>query len=893
MEEDEARKRLHEIEERKKVLYQGEREFKKGEELLNKEERELKKEIALEKVVEKDEGKWKDTFGKSTGNKTLTYALYAIAVILIFVAAIYLRTTLLKFWGFYEPDDFYHFSVIRAAVNNNFFIPLNLSISGWPPPHAGITEPKGLYWVTLIPYFFLRFVGISYYNIMRNVSVVFGLLDILGAYLLARLISKDKFFLLLVIALVALSSGDAARTSALIYRGDSFVTIFLILALLFFVYLFKAKSRNEKIMYAALSGLFLSLTNFVWNGAPFVTIIYFVSILLVLVYAFVKKREAILSDSVYLLGSLLVWYIAVNFFILGGQISYGSQIFTGVSFIPIFVFLLIGWGVAQYITGKNYIGNALARLALIIGVILLGVVGIYIIDPSLILNVVINNGLIVTSSFSATIQELTPPTYSFLFASFGYALYTSPVAILMTLPSVVLGGVSALSVTRTILDFVFWIVMLLGFLPYLFMKVYDSGGFLGGNARWRLGIDVEWIVLMVYFATTGFLQIYAIRFNSLVAVPLAIFGAYTIYWLTIFAKRFEISRTVGAVIASFILLIILVGALEGIYGTSLVFPVVSLVIAALAGVGIYFVSKSTKKYEIIGYSIAIILVFAILYYDLQFSANISPADSMNPQLYAGLGWLKNNSAPSSVILTLWPDGSVVEGVANRTSVMDSVGSQNSVKSDIFANWLFNSSDDPGLLTGNVTGRPNYLVVRYVWLYGETVGIFEESGLNASTESSFAFAPLTSFNEYTNATTELFRFSSQANGQGINAVTQIGANNSMQSYIEEGNGQISPFTYVAFDDESTGNFTIVKQTAFNQTNNQLLLIQYSDVPNPQLRVNITNAVIFAQGMAQSNMLKFLYFCNPYNCVWDNNVASLQLVYANSDMKIFKINYNSTT
>ena len=43
--------------------------------------------------------------------------------------------------------------------------------------------------------------------------------------------TKDKLFGILSMLFVALSMGDAARTSALIYRGDGFVTIFLILAL--------------------------------------------------------------------------------------------------------------------------------------------------------------------------------------------------------------------------------------------------------------------------------------------------------------------------------------------------------------------------------------------------------------------------------------------------------------------------------------------------------------------------------------------------------------------------------------------------------------------------------------------------------------------------------------
>ena len=41
-----------------------------------------------------------------------------------------------------------------------------------------------------------------------------------------------------------------------------------------------------------------------------------------------------------------------------------------------------------------------------------------------------------------------------------------------------------------------------------------------------------------------------------------------------------------------------------------------------------------------------------------------------------------------------------------------------------------------------------------------------------------------------------------------------------------------------------------------------------------------------------MIKFLYFCSSTACVWDNGLASMRLVYANQDSKIFKITYNTT-
>ncbi len=898
MEED-LEKKLKELESRRKTLALGELEFKEGEKILDQEEKSIRKEMSLQekevaenKKIGQMEQKWNSLFGAVRENPAAA-AFYVIAVVAIILMAIYLRTTMLKFWGFYEPDDFYHFSVIRAALNNGFIIPENLSISGWPVSTI-ITEPHGLYWVTLLPYFFLRFAGISYYNVMRYISVVFGLLDILGAYLLARFISKDKFFLLLVIALVALSSGDAARTSALIYRGDGFVTIFLILSLVSFIYLFKSKTTKERILFALAAAISLSLANFVWNGAPFVTLIFLLSSLIMMLYSFVGGKVESLKTSGYLILSLLVWYLLVNLMMFTGQIHPGSQVLTSSSFILVLAMFSIGWLVSYYLITNDFLKTTSSRSAFAFFIALLSFVALYVFVPNTVNNIIINNGVIVTNSFSATIQELTPPTYNFLFASFGYMLYSSPMSILMTMPAVLFQNVSPQSFMRTALDMIIWFFMILCFIPYFFMKVYDTKGFLGGNARVRFGADVTMIVLSVYFATTGFLQIYAIRFNSLVAVPLAIFGAYTIYWLILYVKNLEISRLAGPVALFAVSTILLYSIVSSTYGNS---PEMLILIAALSGIFAYGAYKLEGLYGnrmLSSFAIVAILLFTVSYFDIISSSAVYPADSMNPSLYSAMGWLKNNSATNSVVLTLWPDGSVVEGVANRTSVMDSVGSQNAQKSDIFAAWLFNSSSDPGFIANKLISNPNYLVVRYVWLLGESVGIFQESGLNTSTEAQYAFAPLLRFNETANATQETLIFSNGQPGTGaINAVTEIRRNNSVISYLEEGPGRISPFSYIAFSNMNTGNYSIVPQTAFNVTNHQTLLIQYSDVPNPNFPLNVTSAIILAPGIAQSNMVKFLYFCGISSCIWNNNYASLKLVYANTDTKIFRIVYNSTS
>ncbi len=810
-------------------------QLREREELLGLEEKELRKEALLKEKLAEEEKKI-DALEKKEmrllGMPSYSTVLFAIAVIASAAIAVYLRVPMLKYPGFYEPDGFYHYSVIRAAVTHNFFVPENLSISGWPKP-APITEPRGLYWVTLFPYFFLRFAGLSYYTVMRDIPVLFALFDMFGAYYLSRFMSRDKLFGALVIALVGLSLGDAARTSALIYRGDGFVAIFLILSLIFFLEIFRSASRNKKLFFMVLSGIALALGNFVWNGAAFATIVYMLSFILVVGVAFILERHDSIYNSAYILGALLIWFVLVNMLKAAGQLV-GAQLLTGWHFLVLYAMLAAGLFIAYYLAKnqhryRRYTGTAPQRLALFAGFAALAAILLWAAIPSIVYEVFIGNGFSVTSAFSATIQELTSPTYGFLFASFGIVLFTTPISLAITASPFLHSPMGA------------WALSLMGLMPYFFMKAYDTGkGWLGGNARLRFDISEGLLVMVAYMATTAYLQVSAIRFNSLVSVPLAIFSAYTIYWLFLMAK----------------------GAWASAKKRIIVLAVGSLLILAFLG--------------------------ALLNYDMAFGMGLAPADSINNGLLSALAWMKNNTASNSVVLTIWPDGSVVEGAANRTSVTDSVGSQNAEKGDAFANWILNSSSDPGFLTRNITGKPDYFLVRYTWL-GETDGIFIESGMNQSLKNTYAYVQFNRIGEQVSGNYSIFNLTNTF--LGLSAIMAIGRNSTINSYLETPRG-ISPFSYILFYNDNNNTYELVKQSRYNATNGETILIMYSNQQNSNIRVNITGAFVFQNGIASSNLFKFLYLCGYNSCAWDNSLASMRLVYADYDTKIFKITYNGT-
>ena len=259
-------------------------------------------------------------------NERLYFLVLIFSIILL---TVFLRSYFLQYQGFYEPDGFYHFSVIRAAVNNNFVVPKILSISG-VPPHP-VTEPVGLYWITLFPYFILRFFGISYYDVMRLVPLLFAIFDVLGAYYLSRFLSKDKIFGILVMIFVAINYADILKTSALVYRGDTFVSAFLILALIFFIYIFKSEDKHKKLGFALFSGLSLSLCNIVWNGGAFAFVVYIISILSILIFSIVTLNKKIFENIKYCIFSVLLWFLLVRSYVYSELISAPNQQLIGIS----------------------------------------------------------------------------------------------------------------------------------------------------------------------------------------------------------------------------------------------------------------------------------------------------------------------------------------------------------------------------------------------------------------------------------------------------------------------------------------------------------------------------------------------------------------------------------
>jgi len=844
-------------------------------------------------------------------------AATVFAALVIIAITIAYRIMLLHFFGFYEPDGFYHFAVIRAAVLHGFAVPTHLSISGWPNSTL-ISEPIGLYWVTLIPYFFLQFFGISYYDVIRLVPVLFAIFDLIGTYFLIREFNKDKVFGLLGMLFVGLSMGDAARTSATVYRGDGFVTLFVILGLLFMIRTFKAEGKRKILAYALLTGFVLSLGNIVWNGASFGIAIYIFAMVVILLYSFLKDDILAIVKSRYLLLALAFWYVLANLYnalnLIGGQ----NEAFTGIYFLVLFALLAIGTELAIYLLRHKekfaiYVSSVGKRLTTFLIFMIASFAFIYFLAPQIVYSIFAASGFQTTVAFAASIEELQAPTPDFLFASFGTTLFMAPMSAMLFISSYYPNAVDLI-----------WVAVLGLTVMYLFMDFegVDGKKFLSGRAVIKFRANEALIVFIAYYAVTAYLQMHAVRFNSLLSIPLAIFTAYTIYWVLLAQRSFSrinlLALTGFAAVVFYTLFNLLSLGLDYTVGLTLV------------GMACLFFAlnhlKDIRINLLVGIALLAVLVGYIMIVDTGYSVTLIQADNINPTFVSALGWIHNNTAPNSVILTLWPDGSVVEGIANRTSVTDSVGSQNRSKADPFAAWIFNSSSDGRFLTSSINGKPDYLLVRYTWLL-ETSGIYTEAQFNATNynqtvvrrmiaqfnktspsqltpaqtayvntqiQQLYAYNLFDQFREKVNATMQNYSFYSSA--QGYEARISIVPGNGTQhvsSFLIVQNQYVSPFKNVLFYNIDDASYQVLANNGYNVTNNQTLVVEYSSVPHPGAYVNITTVYMFNQGMANSNMFKFLFSCSKASCNWDNNVASLQLAYVNQDTKLFRIVYNTTS
>ncbi|MGI0100150.1 MAG: STT3 domain-containing protein [Candidatus Micrarchaeaceae archaeon] len=792
------------------------------------------------------------------------YLIIGIALLIIAVNIV-LRAGLLQYQGLFEPDGFFYYSVIRAEINAHYSLVNYLGISGFPS-HNFIGEAPGLPYLTVIGYYLLHGItGLSALTIMRWMPILFGVLYAILAYFLVQHVSKSRSFGLLAMLFVSLSSGNIARTAGTVYRGDSFIALPLMVALLLMLMSIEDKRNLRKCIYAALAAVSLSIGAIMWNGSPFIVVIYMLSLLLVVAYGFIKADKSLLFSGLVLTVAFALTNILERLYRFVGLARPGLE-FVGNSFIIFYVPLLVVSIATYYLVKHMHRFKHVSTTPNRIIVSLVSAVVVFILIYALFGSTVQNLAAPLSptpvgaatnatkQAIGATTQELQPPTYNFLWSSFNIQLFLAPLGI-------------ALFILFAYLISINW----------RFIK----------RDHFQLNA-VGFLVIIAYLLITAYLQASAIRFNAIVSIPLAIFAAFAVYGLGKLVYHYGIRRKdVGIAVAG--ILIVLAAAL--IYnlhgGLSSTFKMVSvsiaLMFAVLAALVIYSIYSLVKgrirlKYIVIGIiAVALIYNYYITYFE---SYTASQADGINPQFLEAMTWLKNNTATNATVLALWPDGSVVEGWGNRTSYMDSVGGENGTRILPFSQFLFNTSIDSQYLYG--IGKPEYLVARNFW-YEELGGIAQE-GL-VQNASAYGYVLMDRLNSSNNATAQFFTFSAN----------QYPYYRSELIIVPEPNGTSQYTAYLGL--QSSSNAAKMRSIIFLNTSNDAYSIDNfsaNDTINYTLMVSfsgheINGAYVLGPKLVASNLFKFTFLCNYDTCPYNDSNVSMQAVYINGDTKIYKINY----
>lgn len=837
--------------------------------------------------------------------------LFAILVIAILAITIYARLGLIGSQGLFEPDGFFYYSVVRATIINHLSEPQYLGISGFPT-HNFIGEAPGLPYIAVIFYLLLGWTGASALAIMRFLPVFVAIVEVLLAYLIAKELSNSRLCGLLAMFFIAVSAGNIARTAALVYRGDTFIGIPIMLAIFLMLKGLKLKDTKKIAIVSVLAAFVLSTGALIWNGSPFIIAIYMLSLLLLMLYSFAAwKPDLAKSVLIFTLGLFVEFILATVYIALKGARS--GLTLSGANFLIFYVPLLIISIVIFYAIKKDktfgVFGLALGRWLFIIGVVLIVALSVIRFIPAVIALVIlllitvwqafvrlkvpkffgyylvgiivlgvlfsgfllVSHGSISTiassagvsisggssTAIGATTQELQKPTYQFVFASFTLALYLGPIGIVLFL---------------------------------LFNRRID-----GRDDESKQILTIGFIVLLSYLLITAYLQFNAIRYNSLLSIPLALFAAYALYAIIEVGGMVSVNKadlkyvaTICVVIALALISLLWLRNIftTGLQSHNLVYLIEGIgmiVMMALILAYTFMALLRNKPLELKW--ICLLAVFMAMLFCASFamieSYSSAQADGINPSFLSAMTWLKANTASNATVLALWPDGSVVEGWANRTSYMDSVGGENGPRIYYFAQWLAN--DTPSTQYLDSIGRPQYIVARQYWLT-ELQGLIAEG--SPANPGNYTFAVVGSIGTpEQNSTAQLYFF-----GNGVYNITLInrnGGNTSKQNYSAYLGtpGQLRQYKMQRVTFYNTSNTKYVEfdaQPGSYQINYTLMLF-YSGS-------QIQGALVTTSGLYDSNLFRLVWLCTQYQCpYYANTTAKITPVYMNNDTRIFKVNY----
>ncbi|MBT3406696.1 hypothetical protein HN419_06040 [Candidatus Woesearchaeota archaeon] len=343
--------------------------------------------------------------------------LRKIEVILLIILVLFafgVRLVTLPKGDFLGADNFYHYSILKQSYENKeLSTDNNLDVC-----YEGVKggHPVGFY---LIPYWLSYIMGP--FNALAISSALYAAISILLCFLLFKLLFNSQIAFIASF-LIAGTNAHLARSVALIYKGDNLISIFLFLGLIFAVKMLEEDRLRLKLYYALGVGFATGLATMFWNGYLLVLAIVNTSIILYILYEYIKQKEVrlnLIAASV----ALAVQFVLVE--ALGHMFVTIFADFYKVTYILYFILpAFILFGVLE-IFGR--LGQKDVRLRYLPFVLfaLFGLI-IFVWKFAMILEILTGFGYIKADDpFSQNIQELTPLTWSYLWFHVWFFILTA------------------------------------------------------------------------------------------------------------------------------------------------------------------------------------------------------------------------------------------------------------------------------------------------------------------------------------------------------------------------------------------------------------------------------------------------------------------------------------
>ena len=545
-----------------------------------------------------------------------------LLVALIFITGLILRIVFYTSGGFYEPDVYYHYEVVRTAIAIGH-VPQYLSTSGYPS--TIIPEPIGLYFTPLL----LVAVGFSAITSIFITPLIFYVLEFLVAIIFIRLVWNDKRSLLVALLFAFIAVAAISRTAWSTYRGDGFVSLWILVAFISLYYSLKPKAWY---LFAGASGASFALAELFWGGGQFGIFALLVAFALFLWFYKGKKINMWSFPVAYLVFAAISVILAGNGWILSSPL-YGI-------FVSLIIFVGMSALTLVFYSGLKSKLPFYAACIIIMGVLIF-------VQSDLLQYVVVGNGFTPNTLLFSTISELQPPNQVTYMGTLGSLMFITPIG----------WGMMVGTLLPHSIPVVFAIWAILATTSLYFMRKYFK--------------NPAVILLFGWFSVTLYLAMSAIRFTTLLVIPFGILSAFIVL------KTFDEKKR----------------------------------------------DKKLRRYMFYYFGM---LIFLLPVFTVVSIWNLAPADYINGNFINASVWLGSHTPGNSLIVSLWPDGSVIESVANRTVWMDTVGSLNATRTYAFARWVFSQSTNSSYLSSLPQNLPTYIFFRKVW-QEESLAISIEGG----------------------------------------------------------------------------------------------------------------------------------------------------------------------